>query len=196
MTAPAYPAMPAYPAPGGRLSKSALISLILGILGCIPFVTGILAVILGIVGFVKTGNPGVRGRWMAVVGTILGAISVLLWAIFGATMTAAIFAAIGMTEAPRAAGHEFLRALSAGNEAQIRALSVGFTDDDIKNFTEYVGAKGAYKDSTFSNVRRNNDDAFLEGTVTFEKGTSNVKMTLVRKSDGWKVDDLSMNDRD
>ena len=98
MTAsPTFP--PAPPAPARKLSLASLFSLIFGILGCIPFIGGALAVLLGIIGFVRTANPMRWGRWMAIVGLILGIMSLAGWTLFGG----AAYAMWKGTEGPRIA---------------------------------------------------------------------------------------------
>src|SRR3954462_9599485 len=98
------------PAPS-RVSKSAGISWILGILGCLP-ITGLLAMLSGIVGFFRAGKPGVRGRWMAVVGGILGFLSTGVWAVIVAFGGLALF--IGSSAvAPLNATNTFIRDLTA-----------------------------------------------------------------------------------
>jgi len=71
-----------YPGPS-RVSAASITSLVCGLIFCIPFVTGIVAVITGFVGISVTGNPGVRGRGMAIAGLILGILSLGLWGLIG-----------------------------------------------------------------------------------------------------------------
>src|SRR5690349_9969528 len=92
------------PGPGGqvmprRLSKAALASLIFGIIGCVPFVTGALALLFGLIGFFTAGGPFRRGRWMAVVGSLLGMVSLIFWILFGSTLLALVVAAGSKTVA-------------------------------------------------------------------------------------------------
>lgn len=86
--------MPPYPPPGpggpvplnygfqpdaGRISASAVTSLILGILGCIPVITSVLAIIFGGIGIGATANPQVRRRGLAIAGLVLGCLGVVGW---------------------------------------------------------------------------------------------------------------------
>jgi len=111
--------MTVQPVPGvpvRSLSKSSLFSLIFGILSCVPF-SGVLAVLLGIVGFVRTANPLKSGRWMAVVGTLLGLIGSVVWIISGGAIIAAVFATaavVGVTQPPADATRDFIKGLSEG----------------------------------------------------------------------------------
>src|SRR3954464_9440241 len=117
-----------------RLSKSSLTSFVLGILGCIPFIAGALAVAFGIAGLMRTGKPGVTGRWMAVVGLILGLISLGGWTLgFGG-----VYAIWKGTEGPRVATHDFIQNISNGNDAAARAKSIGMDDEEFKSFAEFV----------------------------------------------------------
>jgi uncharacterized membrane protein len=194
MTSPAYnPAMPpAYP-PAGRLSKSSLFSLIFGILGCIP-ASGLLAMILGIIGFVKTGKPGVTGRWMAIVGGILGFISTLLWAIFGTTMVAGIFAVIGLTQAPVNATNDFLRNVSAGNYSQARVNAPDIKEEALKGLNEGFAEWGTFVETTFTTRRIVNNTAHLEGTAKFSKSSHRVVVDLENSGGTWEIQSIRFPD--
>ncbi len=58
-------------------SGMAIASLVLGIFICLPLAS-VLAVIFGIVALVKTKEPGVGGRGMAIAGTVLGGLGLLI----------------------------------------------------------------------------------------------------------------------
>ena len=68
----------AYEAPPEKNSGIAVTSLVLGIPGLCLFPLGVIALILGIVGISKTSRPGVGGRGMAVAGTVLGGLAVVM----------------------------------------------------------------------------------------------------------------------
>jgi hypothetical protein len=195
MTSPAYnPAVPAAYPPGGRLSKSALTSFILGILGCIPFITGALALVAGIIGFVKTGKPGVKGRWMAILGSVLGVASLLFWTVW-VVMFGAIFAgALALTQAPRTASHDFLREISAGNVAAAKAHAPDISDEALKGLHEGVSEWGNFVDTTFTTTNVNNDSAHLEGTAQFAKGTHRVVVDLESKDGKWEIQSIRFPD--
>ena len=63
----------------GFLSEFCVISLLMGILGLLlpPFSS--LAIIVGIAGIMHTRRVETKGRWMAVVGMILGVIGILIF---------------------------------------------------------------------------------------------------------------------
>ena len=68
----------AYEPPPEKNSGIAVTSLILGIFGLCLFPLGVIALILGIVGINKTSQPGVGGRGMAVAGTVLGGLALVM----------------------------------------------------------------------------------------------------------------------
>jgi len=83
---PAYPPGAQSPLPygtyagGGPTTTSgwAITSLIVGIVGlCIPFIGPIIAIVAGILGILRTGDPRVRGRGLAIAGVTLGGLGLL-----------------------------------------------------------------------------------------------------------------------
>jgi multisubunit Na+/H+ antiporter MnhG subunit len=180
-----YPsAQPVQPA---RLSKSALSSFICGLLGCIPFVTGVLAVLLGIVGFIRTGDPLKRGRWMAVVGILLGILSVSLWTVFGG----GALAAWGALKAPGVATHEFIHDLAAGDMTGAKSHSAGLSEADLRTLADSVTAHGTFVDTTFNNVSIKNSDATVDGSTAFNTGSVTTHARLTYTGGSWKVTDLT-----
>jgi hypothetical protein len=188
---------PASPYAERRLSKSALTSFICGILGCIPFLTGLLAVLLGIVGIMRTGSAGKRGRWMAVIGLILGIVSILAWS--GASvMGGGIWAFVKATEGPRIAAHDFIRDVSAGNDAAAKAEAPGMTDADYDAAATQIRAAGRFVDTTFYATNIVNDDAHATGIAVFDNGSRaqyEVKADLEKVGTAWKVKDLHLGAR-
>jgi hypothetical protein len=65
--------------PQSRLSGLAVTSLVCGLLICIPFATGFVALVTGLIALAVTGNPTVRGRGLAIVGLVLGLLSLVCW---------------------------------------------------------------------------------------------------------------------
>ena len=55
------------------------------------FLPNILAILFGIVGIIKTGNPSIGGRGMAIAGLILGIIFFIIWLAVGATASSMVF---------------------------------------------------------------------------------------------------------
>ena len=177
-----------------RLSKSALSSLICGILGCIPFVTSALAVLLGIIGFFMAGKPGMRGRWMAVVGAILGLIGIVGWATAGAGALALIGigkTAVAALTAPGHATRDFIRAVDNGDDAAAKTHSA-LNDADYAAATAKIKAQAGFIDSTFNGVEITNDTAHISGTAQFKVGIMNVKADLTKTADVWRVTSIDM----
>jgi hypothetical protein len=173
-------------------SKSALFSLILGILGCVPFATGVLAIILGIIGFVKTGKPGVKGRWMAIVGSILGIVSLIAWTIGGFAMGAGIFAVIGLTQAPVNATHDFIRDVAANDMAAAKVNGPGFSDESLQKIHDYLATQGTFRDTTFTTRNIQNSSAHIEGTADFSGGAQSVLADLENDGGKWKVTSIDI----
>lgn len=171
-----------------RLSKSSLLSLICGILGCVPFVTGVLAVLLGLVGFVRTGTPGVRGRWMAIVGVVLGVLSIGGWTVGGLTF----WGVWSMTAGPRDASHAFLQHLADGEIKEAVDASAGIDAAALQEVSDYIVKQGKYEGATFTSQNRRNSFATMEGTVSFSSGKQNVKMELVESGGTWKVNSVNI----
>lgn len=176
------------PANPTTLSKSALLSFIFGILGCIPFVTSILAFFLGIVGIFATGKPGVRGRWMAVVGVIFAVIGIGFWS------TAGLGLVMGwrLSVAPGHGARDFIRAVDVGNETVAKDLTV-MNDADYDAAKALIKAQGGFVDSTFSNVQIINNDAHVAGTGDFKAGTRNITADVVKIDGKWKVKSLTIS---
>jgi hypothetical protein len=178
-----------------RLSKSALSSLICGLLVCVPFVTGALAVLLGMVGFVVAGRPERRGRWMAVVGVILGVISIGGWSIVGVGSLAAWRVGknvVATLTAPGDATHDFIQALAGGDEAAAKAHAA-LSAADYDAAKTLILAQGGFVDSTFNSVQINEGGGgHVSGTVRFKARTMRVNADLTDSAEGWRVTSIEM----
>ena len=176
-----------------RLSKSSLVSFICGILGCLPFVTGLLALVFGIIGFIRTGNPAKKGRWMAVVGLILGVVSLIAWSGAG-LMGGGIWAIFKATEGPRIAAHDFIRDVSAGDDAAGKLDADGMSAEEYDATAKDIRGLGKFGDTTFFSTNITNDSATLAGAATFNDGTketsAEVTADVVKVGGGWKVKHL------
>lgn len=182
------------PTAPSRLSTSALLSFIFGILGCIPFVTGILAFFLGIVGLVTTGKPGVRGRWMAVVGIILAIVSIGAWsaaALGGWSLFNLGAKVVAAVQAPGHATRDFIRAVDSGDDAAAKDLCV-MNDAEFAAAKTLIKAQGGFIDSTFNDVDITNNDAHVSETGEFKAGTRSITADLEKIGDQWKVKSLSI----
>ncbi len=89
------PAPTAPPVAGGKTNVFAITALIIGIASIFfdffYFIPSILAIVFGIVGLSQVKRTGAKGKGMAMVGIILGAVAILLWIV----LIAAIGLAIG-----------------------------------------------------------------------------------------------------
>lgn len=166
-----------------KMSLACLFSFIFGLLGCIPFLGGALAILLGIIGFIVTGNPAKKGRWMAIVGLLLGLMSVAGWGIFGT----GIFAILSLTRAPRVATHDYIQYLSNGDAAGATGHSSGISDEETAGLIAAVKTMGTFKDTTFTSTNINNNDATVAGTADFSGGIMDVEASLHEESNAWKV---------
>jgi hypothetical protein len=173
-----------------RPSQSSLWSFIFGVLGCIPFVCGILAVVLGLMGIFTAGKPGVHGRWMAVVGFILGMISIAGWSFGGMGALAAWNfgkAAVAVITAPGHATHDFIQALDKGDDAAAKTHA-SMSDEDLLKAKTLIQAQGGFIDSTFNNVQINEGGSgHVSGTAQFKGHMMHVQADLMDTPDGWKV---------
>ena len=174
--------------PVRKMSVSSLLSLICGVLGCIPFVTGALAVLLGVVGFIRTGNPAKKGRWMAIVGLLLGIVSIGGWTLFGGT---ALLLWKG-TEGPRVAAHDYIKASAEKNRVLEKSLTQGFSDDDLNKIEGQVEKHGKFIDTTFNNTDVSNSSAKVSGTAQFDSGSYVIEASL-ENSGGWKVTSMYLH---
>jgi hypothetical protein len=86
------PAAVATPAPtaaqlaaGGKTNVMAIVSLVVSIVSWLIALWGVIPLLGIILGFIANGqikkNPGMKGRWMAILGIVLGILSLLVWII-------------------------------------------------------------------------------------------------------------------
>jgi hypothetical protein len=176
-------AQPVPVAPDSRLSKSSLISFITGLLVCVPFL-GALALISGIVGFIRTGAPNVRGRWMAIVGSILGVGSLITWVLFFGAIVALVF---GLTEAPKQASNDLIKALSEKNIPAAKALAPSISNEQLEYVSEFIQPSGTFESASYHNTKIVNSQCKLEGTAKFANGSRDVISHLSKTSGDWKV---------
>jgi hypothetical protein len=172
-----YPGMP-----GPRKANGAAIaSLILGILGCIPFITGILAVILGVVG-IKVGNDPQRGgKGMAVVGLLLGILSLGLWSLFGGS----IYYFLQGTSQQRELTRQFVSNLSSGNIDAAEAQTDGsIPREELDSFSQQIKKWGAPKNTTIFGVSAQPGQTQVVGTAMFGNTAKQFQAEVVKQSDG------------
>jgi hypothetical protein len=183
-------AQPAPVAPESRLSKSSLISFITGLIFCVPFI-GALALLSGIIGFFRSGQPGVRGRWMAIAGSILGLGNLVFWALFIGVISTALLAALGAAEAPKTASHDLVKALSERDIATAKSLAPDISEDQLEAVSEALQSSGKFVDTSFNNTSVVNNRAEISGTAKFTGRSRSVKTVLVYSGDSWKVTEIT-----
>jgi hypothetical protein len=178
-----------------RLCKPALISFICGLLVCVPLITGILGVLLGILGFIAAGKPGMRGRWMAVVGLVLGILNIGGWVVVGGSSLAAwrwTSGVVATLKAPSLATHDFIRALAEGDEAKAKGLSA-MSDADLASAKTMIQAQGGFVDTTFNNLSMNEGGSgHVSGTAQFKVRTLRVSADLSDGPEGWRVTSIEL----
>ena len=172
--------------PGQVLSKSALSSFILGLLQCLPL--GIVAIILAIVGFIRTAEPNVKGRWMAVTGGILGLFNIGLWIVLFSLGILALI--LGLTSGPSVAAHDFIKALADRDAAALHRLGPGFEEADIRKMEDFMHDTGTFVDTSFTSRSVTGKTAHLEGTVKFTTLERTVKVDLSENDSKWQVEEI------
>ncbi len=166
----------------------AITSLVLGIIGfCIPFVGGLLATIFGIVGIAKGRKRG-SGTGLAIAGLVLGLISLAVWMLFGT----AIFAAIGMTKANRTVATQFIKDVHAGNITAAQAATDGsLTKEELDTMSQDLKALGSLTDVTTLVTNVVNDNAHLDGLISFGDKKQPYSMEQVKSGGTWKIKSFS-----
>jgi hypothetical protein len=180
-----------YVEPPRRTNVPAIVSLILGILGCVPFLTGVLAIVFGLVGLRKTRDPSFGGKGLAVAGLVLGIVSIALWGMFGGTMYGAYFA----SKPARAAAHQFIADVSAGNTQAALGEST-LSAAEIQAGTAQLSQFGEFQDTTFAtfniNVYNGVTTATVTGTVKFSNALKACTVELVKQGSTYRVTKYSV----
>jgi uncharacterized protein DUF4190 len=184
---PPTPVMPLYSAPyESRMSGLAITSLVLGILICIPALTGLASIGFGIGGIAVTRNPAVRGRGMAIAGLILGILNIFFWAGAGGFWWETV-------RPIRAASHQFVYDMAAGNTAAVTAECTNpIGPTQITNAQAWFKQKPpvAGTSITYSNVQDNMgmNTGSVVMVIHFNDGSSSVaQINLIELTAGWKV---------
>jgi len=201
---PAYGGGPEYQ--GGQLppgfpvqqtSGWSIASLICGLLMCVPFVAGLLAVVFGILGIRRARDPQVGGKGLAIAGLILGLISIILWALFGA----GVVALLKGTEAQRAVARQFVNDLAAGDAAAARSrCTAEVSDESIQAALEKFKEWGAVTDITLFGVEMSaatgsTTTTEVAGAVSFAGKAVTYTATLVRDGDSYRITSFKFDPR-
>lgn len=151
-----------------------LASLIVGVVSfCTPLVGGLAAIVLGFLGIGRSKATH-TGKGMSIAGMVLGGASILLWAIcWSAILT---FLHIGnaardslVVEPPRLAVEQLLRDIT-GNNLSGAAATSGISPEEISSLHEQVKDLGLVQKVDKASFNSTDDDNFLQGIVTFDKG--------------------------
>ena len=207
---PPTPPPPGYPPPPGmghpdqlgmpmgkRSNGWSIASLICGILGCVPFLTGALAVIFGIIGIRKARDPQVGGKGLSIAGLVLGIVSIVLWALFGA----GILALLTGTKEQRNVARQFFNDLAAGNVAAAQASATSnVTPEQLQSAADSLKGYGQLKDITLLGVEvsaaaGSRTTTEVAGAMTFDGKGVGVRATLVKEGDAYKVHDFQLDPR-
>src|SRR5207253_1284894 len=104
-----------------------------------------------------------------------------------------IFTAIGLTQAPRTAAHDFIRDLSTMPLTEFNTKYPDFAANDqkaLQDMQDLLHAQGTFIDTTFTNTNITNNDAKVSGTAKYSNATINVDVDLTKEGDVWKVTNL------
>jgi hypothetical protein len=170
---------PGVPAPAPKTSGMAIASLICGLLGfCTVGITGLVAIVLGVLG-IRQRN--VSGKPMAIIGLILGILSVGMWGLFGT----GIFALVKGTQPQRDLARQFITDLSAGNIDAAHAATDGtISREEVEALSKTVQAWGPVTDTTFVGVSAEPGRTQVAGSVTFDKTPKGFEAVVVKQTDG------------
>jgi hypothetical protein len=182
---------PPYAGPGTppaqrSTSGAAIGSLICGILGCIPIITGLLAIILGIVGIKATSNPNKGGRTLAIIGLILGVLSIAGWGLFGG----AIYGMWVGAKPHVALAESFINDMTAGNvSAAMTKCDKSMPQDKVQTAADEMQKWGSLQKLILlgANVYKGTDGSKWEltGSAAFAKGgAKQANFTLTQQADG------------
>jgi len=192
---PQYP--PGSPPPGGypggmpagqQSNGLAITALIMGILSCIPGV-GLLAILFGALGLGKAKDPRVGGKGLAIVGILLGLISIVAYAGVGYS----VYWGVNKFKALAEPGVKFFQALNKGDMAQAKSYTTSnITDADLTQLRETVKGMGELKDPKPTNFDFKNDVLDVSGTAVFANGTKKYNFKMVKVGDTYKVDKFTL----
>jgi len=180
--------------PQTRTSGAAVASLITGILGCIPFITGICAIIFGLIGIGATRNPAIRGRAMAVIGLILGLLSVLGWGLF--TGSAYYLKKNTPIVQEQFAANTFLMDLSSNNVASAKKYTnASVADTDLAAAVAQIkdwGGVQSMAPAINGDFLESSRNGIVDENVIFPSGTKLFHFKMSRGDDGtWKIDSFT-----
>lgn len=185
---PPYPQQPyGVPAPAARGNGFAVASLVCGLIFCVPFITGGLAVLFGFLGLKRSKETN-TGSSMSIVGLVLGAVNVIVWALFWGTLYTAIAGLFGLFGEVKQTNETFIRDVAGGNIAAAMSATDGsIPEAEMVKLSNTLKSWGPVSDITTSSIQITNNVGRLGGTVTFGSTVKPFQATLVKSGDKWKV---------
>jgi hypothetical protein len=192
MTPPGGPYGSTMP-PGGQREGNgpAIAALVMGLLLCIPFITGLGGIIFGAVGIKRAGNPrvGGGGKGMAIAGLVLGIVNLIVWAIFGG----AIWAAVAGTSEHRAIAKQFIKDLSDGNVSAAAAVcSSNVPQSSLVKQSQAMKSWGQLQDVTTVGINANANagqgtQVIVSGAAQFSGGNRSFIIEFIQEGGKWKI---------
>jgi len=179
------PSSPRGNSPPAGWSIPAVASLACGVFVIVPFFAGIAAVALGIFGIRQTNLFNIRGRKMAIAGTVLGLLNLIGWTGY--------FCFVSDISAPgRTVAHHFIDDLNSANTAaagqeclaSIGADRLNAACDQIKNWGGAKNVAVLYINSDAANGVNNGS---IRGTLNTPTGEHQFQLQTV----DWKISDFS-----
>src|SRR6266576_4444715 len=155
----------------------------MGILSCIPGV-GLLAILFGALGMGKAKDPRIGGKGLAIVGILLGLISIVAYAAVGY----GIYWGAGKLK-EMASGIQFIGALNRGNIAEAKTYTTGkMTDAELAQLSVTMKSMGEFKQLLNPTTKFENDVLDIKGTGKFTNGNKEIHFVMVKTPTGYKVD--------
>ena len=168
----------------------ALTGFILSLLLCIPLLTSLGAILFSIIGLRRTRGGMARGRGFAIAGLVIGTIGIVGWIAVGGF---ALMIVRG-SEAPRAALHDFVGKVAAGDTKAAAALCdpAAISAEALDGLHADLVKFGAYSDLTSYSVNLSSGTAgtqcTLIGVISFSTGQRPFNAVLRKDAAGaWKV---------
>jgi len=175
------------PPQGPQSNGLAITSLIMGILSCIPGV-GLLAILFGALGMGKAKDPRVGGKGMAIVGILLGLVSVVAYAAVGYGVYV-----VGSKFKEMASGIQFMQALHEGNIAKAKTYTTGkMSDAELAQLSATLKTLGEFRELKTPTTKFDNDVFDIKGTAVFANGNKEVHFVMIKTANGYKVDKMTL----
>ncbi len=193
-----------------KLSSLAVASLALGIVAFVPLgmrvnlLIGAGAFVTGILGIRAMNDARYKGRALAMTGLVLGASSLLFWALGGG----GVWGVLPATAAPRQMAASFIRDLSLGDVDSAKSKAGPLLSRArCEELARTIEPWGKLSDVASSNVRmespggsagkstgRGNAElqsCEIAGTAQFADGPHTFEMNLAKNGETWTVTALS-----